>query len=460
MVNLAKKTVDDENLHLEDAEISRILSTLASAEFKKSEDRNARLDQTFKPRTLMEIAEAIEHQNRQTKNQSEDSNDTKDLQDANESRNETILEKDPPDNVSSQNEEVNGLRPITSNEVSSLENDLPENEEVSGLMPLTSKDVSEVADDKNELSEKDLSSEEGKPASPFETAKAAHQRGYEEGIIVGREAAEKELRASSKAEAEAKISEKMKVFESTLAGLVKPKSIDTKLLSESIKAAILRLAAARIGTVIDEFPERMIDRIESLADSAGKKLTSGQVFLNAEDFAVIAPAIKEFQEPLDIKESVDLNRGDIRIKFDGMEIEDLFTDRLAPTETVLPRNEASTEDPHDEIEEDFETSDGLGKEQKNNKDDQSDVAASLEEAAGLMPLTSKAVPDSAAGVSADVEEAAGLMPLTSKAVPDSAAGDSADVEEAAGLMPLTSKEVDAEADDISTEKSLEDGDKE
>ena len=62
---------------------------------------------------------------------------------------------------------------------------MPENEEVSGLMPLTSKDVSEVADDKNELSEKDLSSEEGKPASPFETAKAAHQRGYEEGIIVG-----------------------------------------------------------------------------------------------------------------------------------------------------------------------------------------------------------------------------------------------------------------------------------
>jgi hypothetical protein len=57
MVNLAGKIDDADSVQLADAEISRILSALSHAEFKKSETQNARVDQTFKPRTLMEIAE-------------------------------------------------------------------------------------------------------------------------------------------------------------------------------------------------------------------------------------------------------------------------------------------------------------------------------------------------------------------------------------------------------------------
>jgi hypothetical protein len=57
MVNLAEKIDDADSVQLADSEISRILSALNHAEFKKSETQNARVDQTFKPRTLMEIAE-------------------------------------------------------------------------------------------------------------------------------------------------------------------------------------------------------------------------------------------------------------------------------------------------------------------------------------------------------------------------------------------------------------------
>ena len=58
MVNLAEKHDDGGGAQLADAEISRILSALHAAEFKKSETQNARVDQSFRPRSLMEIAEA------------------------------------------------------------------------------------------------------------------------------------------------------------------------------------------------------------------------------------------------------------------------------------------------------------------------------------------------------------------------------------------------------------------
>ena len=67
MVNLAEKHDDADSVQLADAEISRILSALHHAEFKKSETQNARVDQTFKPRSLMEIAEAARQQDEAAK---------------------------------------------------------------------------------------------------------------------------------------------------------------------------------------------------------------------------------------------------------------------------------------------------------------------------------------------------------------------------------------------------------
>ena len=62
MANLAEKYDEKHTEQLADVEISRILSTLQKAEFKKSETGNALPDQTFKPRSLMEIAETARQQ--------------------------------------------------------------------------------------------------------------------------------------------------------------------------------------------------------------------------------------------------------------------------------------------------------------------------------------------------------------------------------------------------------------
>ena len=67
MVNLAEKHDEDSSAQLADAEISRILTALQKAEFKRSESGNARLDQTFKPRSLMEIAETARQQDEAAK---------------------------------------------------------------------------------------------------------------------------------------------------------------------------------------------------------------------------------------------------------------------------------------------------------------------------------------------------------------------------------------------------------
>ena len=73
MGNLAEKHDEDSNAQLADAEISRILTALNTAEFKRSERANARPDKNFKPRSLMEIAEtarkndeAIQHAEKNT----------------------------------------------------------------------------------------------------------------------------------------------------------------------------------------------------------------------------------------------------------------------------------------------------------------------------------------------------------------------------------------------------------
>ena len=166
------------------------------------------------------------------------------------------------------------------------------------------------------------------PTSPFETAQAAYDRGHAEGVTAGRTAAENELRVAIQAETAAKFADKVSAFETALMALAKPQSVDVELLSQSMQAAVIRLAAARIGMAIDELPEIMLTRIDALAEAAGKKAAAGQVIMHPDDCAVIAPIIAARPDPLVIEANAALQRGDIRIRFDGIELDDLIDQRL------------------------------------------------------------------------------------------------------------------------------------
>jgi flagellar biosynthesis/type III secretory pathway protein FliH len=213
-----------------------------------------------------------------------------------------------------------------------------------------STDVGIAADSENAVAE-------ATPTSPFETAQAAYDRGYAEGVTAGRTAAENELRVTIQAETEANFADRVSAFETALKALAKPQSVDIKLLSQSMQDAVIKLAAARIGMAIDEMPEIILERIDALAETAGKKAGDGQVIMHPDDCAVIAPIIAERPASLIIEANAALQRGDIRIRFDGIELDDLIDQRLTQSK---PRGDAPvTETPLAETTQDS-TSTGSG----------------------------------------------------------------------------------------------------
>ena len=334
MVNLAEKIDDADSVQLADSEISRVLSALNHAEFKKSETQNARVDQTFKPRTLMEIAE-------DARLQDEAAEAAKEALDQTETAQDTVPADDlePPVATAQAPETQPQAQPQAQPEMPAAGDagKTPTPDAVEQLNPAASAgdlaastDVGIAADSENALAE-------ATPTSPFETAQSAYDRGYAEGVTAGRTAAENELRVTIQAETEANFADRVRAFETALKALAKPQSVDIKLLSQSMQDAVIKLAAARIGMAIDEMPEIILERIDALAETAGKKAGDGQVIMHPDDCAVIAPIIAERSASLIIEANAALQRGDIRIRFDGIELDDLIDQRLTQSK---PRGDA------------------------------------------------------------------------------------------------------------------------
>ena len=364
MANLAEKHDEERSAQLADAEISRILSALQKAEFKRSETGNARPDQTFKPRSLMEIAETARQQDEVAKAAAIAAEIA-----AHKAAHEAAHEADeainaPTDDIAP---EITGDDQMDEQQSANLLDNGPRDNGVE--MPTADSNAPKPLDpsatdanmgaDARVENEADNGADHGadhgvdngvgpaSPTSPFETAQTAYDRGYADGVAAGREAAESELRATIGAEFEAKFADKISAFETALIGLAKPQTVDTSALSQSLQAAVIRLAAARTGVAIDEMPELMVTRIESLADAAGKNVAACQVFMHPDDCAVIAPIMAARQDPVMIEADLALQRGDIRIRFDGMEIDDLLDRRIGlsqPVASPLPATAADQQD--------------------------------------------------------------------------------------------------------------------
>ena len=343
MVNLAEKHDDADSVQLADAEISRILSALHHAEFKKSETQNARVDQTFKPRSLMEIAEAARQQDeaaaaaeeaaKQALEQTETAQDTaQDMAPADDLE-PPMATAQAPEMPPQMSPEMQPQMPAVGDAGQTPTADAAEQ-----LNPVASAGDAAASTDIGIAADSENAAAQATPTSPFETAQAAYDRGHAEGVTAGRTAAENELRVAIQAETEAKFADKVSAFETALMALAKPQSVDVELLSQSMQAAVIRLAAARIGTAIDEMPEIMLTRIDALAEAAGKKAAAGQVIMHPDDCAVIAPIIAARPDPLVIEADAALQRGDIRIRFDGIELDDLIDQRLTQSK---PRGDAA-----------------------------------------------------------------------------------------------------------------------
>jgi len=338
MINLAGHDGEEQTGHLAESEVAHLLSTLQNAEFTRSETRNLQKDKSFKPRSLIEIASAAQARETEVKLAGAAANQTRGMTDLADELAGTVAQ--------------NTLRNLSDNhpDVSTSENLSPDQSTLEPtVFPLTvNKVVDEEGNDKKVLETtlaseaqtsdlqgaSDQSSEElaaagdeqnGQISVGFETTNEAFERGKAEGIIEGREAAILEIKAAAELEARAELADKVSAFEEGLAALTKPQALQVETLAKSIQATILRLASERAGSQIDDMPEAFVNRIDALTCSIGKKINEGQVQLNSDDYALMVPFFPN--TTLDFVANPDLKRGDIVLRFDGIELRDVAEKR-------------------------------------------------------------------------------------------------------------------------------------
>ena len=338
MVNLVNHDGEEQTGHLAESEVAHLLSTLQNAEFTRSETRNLQKDKSFKPRSLIEIASAAQAQETGVKLADADANQTSGMTDLADELEDTVTQKtlknlsgDNPDVSASENLSPDKstlestVFPSTANKVVDEESN---NNKVSETTLASEAQTSDFQGTSNQSSEKLAAAgdeQNGQISVSFETANEAFERGKAEGVIEGREAARVEIKAAAELEARAELASKVSAFEEGLAALTKPQALQAETLAKSIQATILRLASERAGSQIDDMPEAFVNRIDALAYSIGKKINEGRVQLNSDDYALMAPFFPN--TTLDFVANPDLKRGDIVLRFDGIELRDVAEKR-------------------------------------------------------------------------------------------------------------------------------------
>ncbi|MDC1382794.1 hypothetical protein N8500_04855 [Candidatus Puniceispirillum sp.] len=347
MKNSAIKDADESVGQLADGEVARLLSVLQNAEFTKSKTHNLEQDTSFKPRTLIEIAAAA--QERKAKVPAQGQADFGTIK---------------PSEVDAAVAESEAGTPLISEVIAQ---DLAVNKELedqgSKIRSMTSSSANDVIEDSspeirgmtsNSIVDNDVVMQavneplnenadfDPQVAANFETVDVAFERGKAEGIADGRQAASVEIKEAAKTDARAELEVAVKAFNEAVSSLLKPQALQAETLSKSIHKTILGLASERAGKHIDDMPEAFSDRIESLVISIGQKMMDGSVQLNPDDYEVMAPYLSASEFDLSINTT--LMRGDVVLRFDGVELHDIAENRIGSHYTRPVESEPLVED--------------------------------------------------------------------------------------------------------------------
>ena len=403
MINAVKMDVEEQTGHLADSEVARLLEVLQNAEFKRSETRNITKDHSFKPRSLMEIAIEAQQRDAEIEavKQAEEAlaaakraeaasaskaqgGDDQTLDDPNFAS-PNSADPSSADPSSADPDLDNQGSPIGKDDDGALmpadgaedvrgqtaSSDSPPPPIIDAAANVTPDMTSDMGSDdqfqdlssdpanralandglrndgrSNDATETDPVADhnegdaaQGAPiAANFETVTAAFERGKAEGIIAGREAGVAETKAAAEASAQANLADKIAAFEAALVALAKPQALQAEDLSRSIHAAILKLASQRAGQQIDDMPEHFLARIEALVTSIGQKMSAGKVHINADDYKVMLPYLADAD--FDFVAEPGLARGDIILKFAGVELHDIAESRLGGQYAETAKNKA------------------------------------------------------------------------------------------------------------------------
>ena len=340
MINAVNQIVEEQSGPLAESEVAQLLSVLRNAEFKRSDTRNTKKDTSFKPRSLFEIASAAQAREvgkRPTEVTADQVANAPDLKDGiledieqGDTKNEGIGDPGEGNLENSLSAGFEAKDDLSSPEIAEVfdgkgKGDLR-------LEPLALQDGAPNAlTSKTEVNQKEETGiaedlEGGKVAAGFETASEAFERGKAEGIAEGRQEAIAENKAAAEVAAKAELAEKVNVFGQTLASLLKPQAMQAEVLTKSIHAAILKLASERAGMEIDDVPDAFANRIGALVSAIGKKINEGQIQLNADDYSVMTAYFANTTYNFVVNS--ELMRGDVVLRFDGIELADIAANRI------------------------------------------------------------------------------------------------------------------------------------
>ena len=493
MIDAVKMNAEEQSGHLAESEVARLLAVLQNAEFKRSETRNITKDHSFKPRSLMEIA--IEAQKRDAeieavKQAEEALAETQRAEAASVSKaqagEDQILDDPNSANPDLDNQDlamgkdvdgaliaadgakdVDGQAAPPKSPPSPISEAAPNvtldtgkgktkdmapdmgsgdrSSDLSGNLAnpvLANEGLADDAAEYNPIADaSDGDTAKGAQiAANFETVTAAFERGKAEGMIAGRDAGIADTKAAAEATAQANLADKIAAFETALLALTKPQALQAEDLSRSIHAAILRLASERAGQQIDDMPENFLARIEALVTSIGQKMTAGKVHINTHDYKIMLPYLADAH--FDFVAEPSLARGDIILKFAGVELHDIAETRLggqyaetvkniakAPIEAADLRPKITPAEPTPAEPTPAKLTPVEGSDTSNPTLDAGNPAS--DSAASDKAETDSAASDNAASANVELDSAASDNAASANVEPDTAASDKAELDNAA-----------------------------
>lgn len=343
---------------LDGAEISNLLRTMQAAQFKQSEDIRPK-DTSFKPRSLVEIAQEAE-QKRKEEQAKRDAEEAARHQAELEARRQAEAEQaalaEQMQAEQMQAEQIADEMQAAP-QMPAPDAELPDNASLSAdaAQPHTDNAASQPAQPVPTITEEELElrlkEAEAALRASFDAEKKAleesltethYHRGFEAGMTAAQTAEPSEEEKAHIAHQEAERADIVSRFHAIIASAAQMDAVDSRALAEEMEMALLRLAGERAGLAITENPAGMVHKIRQMADNIASTARVMDVYLQDEDKRAIETWLSDAEHNSEWRLHADsaMSRGDIRIVIGGIELCDMLSAPVQPDSAAASEEDA------------------------------------------------------------------------------------------------------------------------
>ena len=321
---------------LKKSEITRVLNNVKQASFNAQEKNNSLNKNSFKKRSLLDIA----------------------------------LDASSPKNTNNDNSSVVGEN--ENNDIGSIINE--ENKVNSDQVP-ESIEERETEDNFDEENKKQLIEQNNALIEQRikDAEEVAFQKGKQEGLTEGHNNGISEARAQSQQGLDAAIS----VFRIGAETIDNSDQTNLDILNDTVQKTIIEIAQQIAGFIIDEFPQKFVERINEYSKLINENFKKISLDINLEDYEAIKDFIQndEFLSSINFKLNKNLSRGDMRLNADGIRVDDLMKfetsnilkdiDKLDPETSLEEQSDTTISQPEKNLDPETSLEEQSNNEEKN-----------------------------------------------------------------------------------------------